>query len=70
VTALLRAGYLVSIDPSPAPADPIEAPGQVADQSPLPGQTAEYGSQVVLTLTAGSDTTATVPTQLPASAPG
>jgi len=67
VTALLRAGYLVSIDPAPAPADPAEAPGQVADQSPLPGQTAAYGSQVVLTLTSGSDTGATVPTALPAA---
>jgi membrane peptidoglycan carboxypeptidase len=67
VTALLRAGYLVSIDPTPAAPDPAEAPGQVADQSPLPGQTAAYGSQVVLTLTSGSDTAATVPTALPAA---
>jgi len=65
VTALLRAGYAVAIDPSTAPADPTQQPGQVADQTPLPGKQAPYGAQVVLTLTAGSDTQVAVPSALP-----
>jgi len=64
VSALLRAGYVVSIDPDTAAPDPLESPGQVDTQSPLPGQQAAYGSEIVLTLTAGSDTAAAVPSAL------
>ena len=64
VSALLRAGYVVSIDPATAASDPLESPGQVDSQSPLPGQQAAYGSEIVLTLTAGSDTAAAVPSAL------
>jgi membrane peptidoglycan carboxypeptidase len=67
VSALLRAGYRVTIDPSTAPGDPAEQAGQVADQAPEPGGPAAYGSQVVITLTAGSDTSVVVPSGAPAS---
>jgi hypothetical protein len=40
----------------------------VDTQSPLPGQPAAYGSEVVLTLTAGSDTAAAVPSALSGTA--
>ncbi|HSN05848.1 MAG TPA: transglycosylase domain-containing protein [Candidatus Angelobacter sp.] len=64
-TALLSAGYTVRIDPSTAAPDPLMQAGQVADQSPPPGTAAPYGSEVVLTLTAGSDTSVVVPSTLP-----
>jgi membrane peptidoglycan carboxypeptidase len=67
VSALLRAGYVVSIDPDTAPPDALEAPGQVAAQSPVPGEQSAYGSEIVLTLTAGSDTAADVPSALSAT---
>ena len=65
VTALLRAGYTVRLDTATAAPDPLAQVGQVADQTPLPGSAAPYGSEVVLTLTAGSDTGVAVPTALP-----
>ena len=65
VSALLRAGYTVTIDPSTAPGDPTQQAGQVADQAPEPGGPAAYGSEVVITLTAGSDTSAVVPSGAP-----
>ena len=70
VTALLRAGYAVRIDPSTAAPDPLAQTGQVADQAPAPGTAAPYGSEVELTLTAGSDTSAVVPSALPVGATG
>ena len=70
VTALLRAGYAVRIDPSTAAPDPLARVGQVADQSPPSGSAAPYGSEVVLTLTAGSNTQVVIPSSLPVSPSG
>ena len=65
ITALLRSGYTVAIDPATAPPDPTEQPGQVAAQAPLPGENVAYGARVVLTLTADSDTQVAIPTLPP-----
>ena len=37
ITALLRAGYRVTLDPATAPADAALPPGQVVAQDPVPG---------------------------------
>jgi membrane peptidoglycan carboxypeptidase len=58
VSALLRAGYTVRLDPQTAALDPTLPANAVADQSPSPGAAVAYGATVVLTLTAGSDTAA------------
>jgi membrane peptidoglycan carboxypeptidase len=61
VSALLRAGYVVRLDPQNAPPDPDQPPDTVADQAPAPGSPAPYATVVVLTLTDGSDTAVVIP---------
>jgi membrane peptidoglycan carboxypeptidase len=69
VTALLRAGYSVSIDSATAAPDVTLPVGTVAMQAPAAGSPAAYATVVTLTLTAGSVTDVVVPpaTELPAS---
>ncbi len=61
ITALLRAGYRVTLDPATAPADAALPPGQVVAQDPVPGDRVAYGATVTLTLTDGSDVTVVIP---------
>ena len=60
-TVLRDAGYRVTVDPRPAPADPLVRPDRVADQRPAGGSAAGPGTAVTLVLTAGSDTAVVVP---------
>ncbi|MEI8057198.1 MAG: penicillin-binding protein [Actinomycetes bacterium] len=61
ITALLQAGFQVTLVKATAKADPALPSGQVAAQQPSAGTTSSYDSVVRLTLTAGSDTSVTVP---------
>jgi membrane peptidoglycan carboxypeptidase len=61
VTALLRAGYRVRLDPVTAPPDPALPSGQVVDQSPQGGAQEPYATVVVLTLTDGTTTDVLIP---------
>jgi membrane peptidoglycan carboxypeptidase len=62
ITALLRAGYAVKIDPLDAPLDATLPVDTVAEQSPPAGAFAPYATTVVLTLTNGSETQVVIPT--------
>jgi membrane peptidoglycan carboxypeptidase len=70
ITALLRAGYRVRLEPDTAPPSPTEASGQVADQTPPGGTALPFGSVVGLTLTAGSDVKVVVPEPWTVDTPG
>jgi len=61
ITALLRAGYRVKLNPGLARPDAAVGPGQVASQQPAAGSLPAYGSTVTLTLTDGSDLRVTIP---------
>ena len=61
ISALLRAGYNVRLDPQNAALDPTLPANAVADQAPSPGAPVAYGATVVLTLTANSDTAVAIP---------
>jgi membrane peptidoglycan carboxypeptidase len=61
ISALLRAGYRVAIDPFTAPGDQVSQPDLVADQDPISGQAAPYATVITLTMTAGSVTDVVVP---------
>jgi membrane peptidoglycan carboxypeptidase len=61
ISALLRAGYRVALDPETAPVDAALPPGQVTAQTPTAGDRVPYATVVTLTLTAGSDTAVTIP---------
>ncbi len=61
ITALLRAGYRVAIDPDNAQIDVALPVGQVAEQTPGVGERVPYASVVTLTLTAGSTTDVVIP---------
>ena len=61
ITALLRAGYRVALDPVTVAPDAALPPGQVAAQDPVPGDRVPYGSTVTLSLTDGSDVTVLIP---------
>ena len=63
IAVLRKAGYVVALSPHNAAPDAVDVAGQVAAQSPAPGQPVAPGTRVVLTLTAGSATAVRIPGQ-------
>jgi membrane peptidoglycan carboxypeptidase len=61
ITALLNAGYRVTIADATSPPDPARVPDHIASQTPTPGTRSGPGTTVTLVLTDGSRTDVLIP---------
>ena len=63
ITVLLRNNLTPVINKEPAKENPLYTPDTVTAQTPTPGSSLKYRQEVAITLSAGSDTSISVPAQ-------
>ncbi|WP_043845310.1 transglycosylase domain-containing protein [Crystallibacter crystallopoietes] len=61
ITVLLRNNLVPVVNQETAKADPLQQPGTVVAQTPAAGGTLRYRQEVAITLSAGSETSITIP---------